>query len=200
MRARLAIAVAQQNVELREVVLKHKPAALIAVSPKATVPVLVLEDQIIDESIDIMLWALQRRDPDNWLAGCPEGPQRHPLVFANDQRFKPILDKYKYFDRHPEQSQEFYLQQALPYLQSLEEALEKNEGYLAASNFSFVDAALFPFIRQFANCDVAKFEALELSRLSDWLERCLNSDLFMSIMKKFPQWSPELNNGIEFPD
>ena len=120
MRARLAIQVADIQVELREVVLKNKPAELLAASPKGTVPVLVLPDgQVVDESRDIMLWALEQNDPQNWLQNSSLANQ---LIDANDVEFKPNLDGYKYADRYPE-SAEFYRQQAEVFLQRLEHGL-----------------------------------------------------------------------------
>lgn len=198
MRARLAILASGQVVELREVVLKDKPAELIDASPKATVPVLVLLEQVVDESVEIMQWALNLSDPNGWLAPVSSELLNHALIVANDQEFKPALDKYKYFDRFPERSQDDYLLEALPFLTRLDNELAQHQGHLVSPNFSAIDAAIFPFIRQFANCDLARFEALGLKHLNDWLQRCLTLPLFETSMRKFEAWSSELDNGIRF--
>ncbi len=197
MRARLAVLYAKQTVELREVVLKNKPPELLAASPKATVPVLVVDDQVIDESLGIMQWALERHDPDQWLFGVDDSVLADELIHRNDNEFKPALDRYKYFDRHPEFEQEHYLQQALPFLQDLERRLIENN-YLTSNNFSALDAAIFPFVRQFAHCDLSRFAQLNLPALQAWLEVCKSSDMFRDIMFKYPAWSSTDNNGVKF--
>lgn len=198
MRARLALLYAEQTVELREVALKNKPPELRAVSAKSTVPVLVIGDQILDESLDIMQWALQENDPDQWLNAVQGSLLNHALVQANDHEFKPLLDRYKYYDRYPECSQEETLQQTLPYLNDLERLLELHYGFLAGNTFSALDAAIFPFIRQFAHSDWPRFEQLHLPRLQTWLSGCLESSLFKSCMRKYPLWSGQENNAILF--
>ncbi len=198
MRARLAIAIAQQAVELREVVLKNKPPELIKASSKATVPVLVDDQCVIDESLQIMQWALARNDPEQWLSAVDGDVTEHHLVKEHDESFKPILDKYKYFDRYPEFSQDEYFVQALPFLKKLDACLQQHQGYLAAAQFSALDAAIFPFIRQFAHCDKAKFDEVSLPALKTWLEGCLQKPIFTAIMKKYPAWSAELNNHVNF--
>ena len=198
MRARLAIYYSGVSVELREVVLKSKPPEMLEASSKGTVPVLVLDSHVIDESIDIMQWALSQNDPGRWLEGVDHRLQTHDLVLEHDQDFKPKLDQYKYFDRYPEFSQEDYLQRALPFLVKLDQLIQDHRGFLAADQFSALDAAIFPFIRQFAQCDRPRFAKLDLVDLHVWLDRCLSGDLFVRIMPKYPAWSAQDNNAVVF--
>ncbi|MDC9724624.1 MAG: glutathione S-transferase [Gammaproteobacteria bacterium] len=190
MRARLAIANCGIKVELREVVLRDKPEELLAISAKATVPVLVTSDEnIIDESIDIMFWALQQNDPDGWLSGL--SPEQLTLakqmIAHNDGEFKYYLDRYKYADRYPEHSQQYYRQQAEKTLYVLEQNIMAN-GYLISAKLSIVDMAILPFIRQLAFVDKAWFDQSPYPLLKRWLEAFLNSELFEKIMSKYPQW------------
>ncbi len=198
-RARLAIKYANQTVELREVVLKSKPQELLEISPKATVPVLVTDGFVIDESLEIMSWALEQSDPQNWLDEFGgEFPQSHPLIIENDNKFKQILDKYKYFDRFPENSQDHYFELAKPFLSDLEFQLKSQGGFLSVKGFGLLDAVIFPFVRQFAHVDLKRWENLELPTLKDWLAKQLHSELFVSVMNKYPMWESHLENSIEF--
>ena len=184
-RARMSIAYSGMQVELREVELKHKPAALLQASPKATVPVLVLSDgQVIDESRDIMLWALQQYDPDHWLA-----TSRHPLIDENDYGFKRLLDRYKYADRFPEHPQSYYQQQCRQFLEKLENAI-KSSGFIESAHLSYADIAIFPFIRQCYFVDCQWFDSLPYPHLQHWLQHLLAQPLFTVIMQKTPVWQP----------
>jgi len=186
MRARMAIAASGLQVELREVVLRDKPQALLDISPKATVPVLqTSEGTIIDESLDIMHWALQQSDPENWLANID-----HDLISNNDGDFKHWLDRYKYADRHPEQSEEFYRQQGEQTLLILEQRL-MNTAYLSGANISVTDIAIFPFIRQFVAVDLKWFEIAPYPKLKTWLHKLINSVLFQKIMVKYQAWQDD---------
>ena len=186
MRARLAIASSNITVELREVVLKDKPQALLDVSPKATVPVLITLDQaVIDESLDIMHWALKQADPDNWLSDID-----HDLISNNDSDFKQWLDRYKYADRHPEQSEAFYRQQGEKTLLVLEQRL-MDTPYLSGDNISFTDIAIFPFIRQFSAVDLKWFATAPYPKLLVWLNTLINSQLFQHSMIKTQPWTPD---------
>jgi glutathione S-transferase len=191
MRARLAIAYSQQSVELREVVLRDKPQALIDASAKATVPVLVRAGSITDESIDIMSWALSCNDPDNWLRSDDSDQQRQieALHVHNDNVFKYWLDRYKYADRYPEQEVLYYRQQAELTLANLEQRLAQHR-YLIDDEISWADMALMPFIRQFAHTDKAWFVQSPYPRLIQWLERLMTQPPFTNIMKKYPPWQP----------
>ena len=190
-RARLAIKVSNIQVELREVLLADKPKALLDCSPKGTVPVLVLPDEtVIDESLDIMWWALTQQDPQNWLGST--GTQRdkmNRLIDSNDTKFKQHLDHYKYADRFPEQSMEYYRQQAESFLLQLEENLRKNQ-YLITDKMSLADMAIFPFVRQFAFVDKKWFEQSEYKNLQIWLNNLLADKLFIEVMQKYSRWLP----------
>jgi len=187
-RARLGLKAAQIECELREVVLRDKPASMLELSSKGTVPVLLLPDNtVIDESIDVMHWALQQSDPLNWSDEAISLSDHNKLIEWNDGEFKEALDRYKYFDRHPEKDQDGYLQEALPFLEELEQRLNKTK-FLSGEHFGMSDASILPFIRQFCMSDQNKFAALPLSKLQAWLKQQLESDLFLSVMKKYPQW------------
>lgn len=195
MRARLAIRNSGMVVELREVVLADKPEEMLLVSPKGTVPVLVLENgQVIDESRDIMLWALQQSDPDSWLKESNEDSKS--LIDMNDNDFKKHLDHYKYSDRFPDKSPEFYRQQGEVFLQNLEQRLNASL-YLNGDRLSVSDMAIFPFIRQFVFVDKEWFDQSQYNKVKVWLEKLLGSKLFKEIMDKNPQWKSN-TMGCEF--
>lgn len=198
MRARLALSYALEvnALELREVVLKNKPQAMLDISPKATVPVLQLADGIvIDESLDIMQWALSINDQDNWLLADKESEIRE-LVAQNDGEFKWALDHYKYSDRH-EESEEHYRALGETFLRTLNERL-KSSAFLMGEKISFVDLAIFPFIRQFAHVDKSWFFTSEYKALINWTNYWLESDLFKNIMKKNSGWK-EGDESLLFP-
>lgn len=189
-RARLAIKYAGQSVLLREVLLADKPAEMLACSPKATVPVLVLPDgQVIDESRDIMHWALSIHDPDHWLLFDHDRQQQaHELMDINDGIFKQHLDHYKYADRFPEHPTEYYRQQAEVFLQQLDRWLVQSR-YLLGDKLSMVDVAIFPFIRQFASVDRCWFDGSVYQHLRHWLDELLDWPLFREVMHKYPRWN-----------
>lgn len=189
MRARLAIVNSGLIVELREVVLRMKPQQLFDISPKGTVPVLQLKNKIIDESLDIIYWALSINDPGNWLNSHALTDMEY-LIQWNDAEFKYYLDRYKYTDRYPEQNQQFYRKKAELFLIELESRLSKNF-YLCGEKCSLADIAIFPFIRQFANVDIEWFYASGYRKLAHWLQIHVDSILFKSIMKKYQDWKPE---------
>lgn len=185
MRARLAIAVSGIAVEYREIALRDKPQAMLAISPKGTVPVLQLSDgRVIEQSLDIMLWALALNDPQQWLQDDKvlSGTTKK-LIDTNDGPFKYWLDRYKYADRYPEYSAEYYRQQAGEFLQTLEGLLE-SKAYLFGAHASIADMAIFPFIRQFAAVDKTWFAASDYVQLRRWLDELLRSDLFAEVMIK----------------
>ena len=188
MRARMALWVAGVTVTLREVKLAAKPPALIAASPKGTVPVLVLADgpddgSVIDQSLDIMRWALGQNDPEFWLAGEDAG-----LIAANDGPFKHHLDRAKYPGRYEEENGTDHRAAALALLAPLEARLA-DAPYLCGETRSLTDIALLPFIRQFAAIDPAWFAAQPCPRLQGWLDGMLASDLFAAVMPKFAPWA-----------
>lgn len=189
-RARLAIRYSKLRVELREVDLKNKPAQLLLASPKGTVPVLVCQNKtVIDESLDIMSWALEHNDPQGWLANS-EHTKTDPLILQNDTLFKVNLDHYKYADRFPELPAHSYRQQGEIFLKQLEQRLSK-QVFLTGNSASLTDIAIFPFIRQFAYVDMHWFETSPYPELRNWLARWLESELFLSIMHKHLYWQAE---------
>ena len=190
MRARMALWVSGIAVELREVKLANKPPELTVASPKATVPVVVLDDgQVLEESEQVMHWALGESDPEGWLTREDEA-----LVTRNDGAFKHHLDRYKYPTRYPDETEgdeaAFRLEHreaGLAILADLDTRLA-SQPQLSGHARGFTDIALFPFIRQFANTDRAWFDAQDLPHLQRWLASHLDSDLFAAIMPKFAPW------------
>ena len=221
MRARLALMHCGAQCEIREILLKEKPPQMLEVSSKGTVPVLVLPTEtnnatgsdvsnsddavsyrVIDESIDIMRWAMydnparNKQQSKQWLITetmSVEDIDR--LIEQNDGDFKYFLDKYKYSDRHPEHPQAYYLEQAMPFLEKLDGNLSHSP-YLGGRQFRFPDAALLPFIRQFSMVNPKQFNALALPALQQWLAQGLESELFLSIMQKLPQWKAESGASV----
>ncbi|WP_310470808.1 glutathione S-transferase [Shewanella youngdeokensis] len=190
MRARLGLYLAKQTVSLREIILKHKPDPMLQASPKGTVPVLILPNgEVIDESLAIMKWALAQHDPQNLLVSAtnPKQEAANALIHYNDHSFKPWLDKYKYADRHPQHSQQYYRQQGEVFIAQLESLLNKHS-QLLANTACIVDYAIYPFIRQFAHVDKAWFEQSPYPKVQTWLRNHLQSDDFIAIMQKYPTW------------
>lgn len=187
MRARMAIWAANIQVEVREISLREKPAHLLQISPKGTVPVLQLPDgTVLEQSLDIMQWVLVQSDPQGWLNADPEAV--NALITINDGDFKKALDRYKYPDRYPEHAQQVYREQGEQFLQRLEAALEQHD-YLLGDKPSMADVAIFPFIRQFAAVDAEWFACSAYPKLRDWLEGWLQSPLFEKVMQKFPTYT-----------
>jgi len=185
MRARLALRYAGCEVQVCEVAMKNKPTELLALSPKGTVPVLDTGDAVLEESLDIMRWAVARNDPQDWrLQADPEAAQQaEQLIARNDSTFKVQVNLYKYAERYPEHSREHYRQQAETWLAELEQLLE-GRPYLLAEHPSLVDAALLPLMRQFAGVEPLWFAEAAYPRVRSWLEGWLASELFKAVMAK----------------
>ncbi|MBV4511615.1 glutathione S-transferase [Pseudomonas sp. SWRI22] len=181
MRARLALRYSGVPVRIVEVSLKAKPAEMLALSPKGTVPVLSVEGRVIEQSLEIMQWALAQHDPDDWL--LQGDPAVLALIAENDQVFKHHLNRYKYAERYLEQPMEHYRAEGEVFLQKLEGLLAERE-YLLAEHLSLADAALAPFVRQFAHVDREWFAGTPYQRLQIWLQRFLESPLFTAVMAK----------------
>ena len=195
MRARMALAASGAEVMLREVLLKDKPAELLATSPKATVPVLVLSDgQVLEESLDVMQWALEYQDPLGWLDGEALASE---WISACDGDFKHWLDRYKYAERYPEHTAEDYRRNAEGFIQKLEDRLSST-GWVGGETANAVDVALFPFVRQFAGVDPSWWQQAPYPNVRQWLENWLNSALFSAIMAKYPRWESG-QPGERFP-
>ncbi|SIN60096.1 Glutathione S-transferase [Parasphingorhabdus marina DSM 22363] len=185
MRARMALHVSGQAVRLREVVLRDKPPEMIAISPKATVPVLQLEDgQVLEESLEIMLWALAQNDPQDWLEHRDDARK---LAEQTETEFKHHLDRYKYPTRYENVDPLEHRASGLQFLRQLDGRIAENRQILG-KNPGLADFAIFPFVRQFANTDRNWFDAQKLPALLPWLQGHLASDIFAAIMAKYPQW------------
>ena len=189
MRGRMALLNSGQTCRLREVLLRDKPAQMLAASPKGTVPVVVMPDgTIIDESLDVMLWALDQSDADGWLTPARGSlDDMLALIEENDGPFKTHLDRYKYDTRYPGENSMDHRAAGLMFLEKLNNLLVA-DGYLFGARPSLADIAIFPFVRQFANTDRTWFDALPLPHLQQWLADWLESDLFKGIMQKWPVW------------
>ena len=182
MRARMALSYAGIAYQVQDISLKDKPPGLLAVSPKGTVPVLVLPNgRVLEQSLDIMHWALQQHDPAQWLDIDREKSQA--LINENDGAFKQALDKYKYAIRFPQQSAASYRSQAEVFLCKLEQALQ-DQPFLSGAHLSLTDVAIFPFLRQFAAVDANWFAQATYPKLKAWLQARLESSLFLGVMAK----------------
>ena len=200
MRARLAIAISGQTCALREVVLRNKPPEMIQASPKGTVPVMLLPNgHVLEESLEIMHWALNKSDPEGWLAPLNEASDDiNTLISENDGSFKENLDRYKYPTRYNISDPLHYRSQGVLFLEKLNRRLTKKP-YLCGYTFTFADAAILPFVRQFANNDRKWFDALSLSGVQNWLQSILESERFLSMMLKYPVWKSGMDEPT-FPD
>ncbi len=184
MRARMALYQAGVVCEIIEVSLRNKPPALIALSPKATVPVLQThEGHVIEESLDIMRWALEQNDPDGWLQSCAYDDHLE-MLRTNDGAFKHWLDRYKYFERYPERPQEYYRDEAVKVLIEPLESRLSQYPYLGRTRPCLTDAAIFPFVRQFVAVDPGWFTSGPWTATQGWLERWLASEVFAAIMAR----------------
>jgi len=195
-RARLAIKVSGAAVVLREVVLRDKPAALIAASAKATVPVLQLPDgTVLAQSLDIMRWALDLHDPQGWLR-ADEADAVQAWVDRNDGPFKTLLDGYKYAARQPGRPAHRCRDEAVDLmLQPLNTQLAA-QGFVLRASCSLADVALLPFVRQFAACDTAWFERAPLVHVHAWLAQLTATPLFSAVMHKHSPWRPDDAAGL----
>jgi glutathione S-transferase len=187
MRARMALSHADISVELREILLSDRPDEIYTISPKGTVPVLELQDgSVLDESYDIMQWALDQTQTD-WKDICLE--KQLAMIKVNDEDFKPWLNKYKYYDRHPDNTRKLYQEKCTNILSNYEIILKSNP-YFMGEKVQLVDVAILPFVRQFAHVDLPFFiESFPF--LNQWLEGWKSSELFKSVMKKYIQWKPD---------
>ncbi|WP_298361179.1 glutathione S-transferase [uncultured Litoreibacter sp.] len=183
MRARLALVSAGIETELREILLRDKAPEFLEASPKGTVPVIVAKDTVIEESLDIMDWALAQNDPEGWLNFPPEG---RALIAECDGPFKTALDRYKYQNRHQSDA-ELERQNASVFLRKLDAQLGKKP-YLYGDHPTLPDMATVTFVRQFANTDRAWFDAQNWYNLRHWLDAFTESDRFAHIMGKYPKW------------
>jgi len=181
-RSRLALYQAKITYEPIEISLKHKSSEFLALSPKGTVPVLVdIDGAVIEESLEIMLWALSQHDPECWLLNDENASQK--LIDENDFNFKKNLDRYKYADRFPEHSKDYYRSECEIFLNLLNDKLQSNN-YLMAERISLADAAIFPFVRQFSLVDEDWFLNSKYQELKKWLHNLINTQMFQEVMRK----------------
>ncbi len=179
MRARMALAASGLEVRIREILLRDKPPEMLAASPKGTVPVLVRTDgSVLDESRDIMHWALAQNDPEGWLRADETETAR--LIQQNDGPFKHALDRYKYPERHKTDGAA-HRASAMDILSNLAARLEAKGGQLLGPAPTLADIATFPFVRQFAATDVAFWQAHAPASLQAWLGGHVSSARFEAL-------------------
>lgn len=201
MRARMSLVIAGQSVQLREVVLRDKPAEMLTASAKGTVPVLILPSgRIIDESIDVMHWALMQSDPEGW--GVPNTVAMDKLIAENDGPFKHHLDRFKYATRYEGADPDVERASAEEYLAALDARLLGTK-HLMGDSRSLADIAIFPFVRQFISAANERteegFSAQRFPSLNRWLKGHVSSPLFAAVMTKYPQWQSG-QPGVNFPE
>ena len=189
MRARMALLSSGVVCELREVALRSKPAEMLAISPKGTVPVLQLpDDQVLEQSLDIMLWALRRHDPEHWLATSDALHADHLALIAQcDGPFKANLDRYKYPNRYALPDGAVHRESAAQFLKTLDATLTA-QCFLNGPHFGLADAAIAPFVRQFAHTDPAWFSGQPWSALQQWLDKFEVCGDYTRVMDKFAAW------------
>ena len=193
MRARLGILLAEQPVLLRDIVMTNIPAEMFAASPKGEVPTLVISDtSVIDESLDIMIWALKQSDPSNLLYSHQENAfeEMLTLISRNDNEFVTALKKYKAASRYHDDAEDKCRQQCEIFIKHLEKLLSKQE-FIFGNTPSLVDYAILPFIRQFSRVDRKWYLQSPYTKLRAWLEKHYQNPLFSKVMKKYPQWLNE---------
>jgi glutathione S-transferase len=186
----MALAYANISAEIREISLREKPASMLRISPKGTVPVLQHGDLVIEQSIDIMKWALQQNDPNDWY-GVHVQESVDQLIAQNDEHFKPLLDRYKYPER-VFQGMQLNAAEALQlavetFIHPFDKKLETQQ-FLLGDKVTLADIAIFPFVRQFSMVDLAWFEAVNFPSLKRWLNHHIESPLFLGVMQKYPTW------------
>lgn len=182
----MALKYAGIQLEHREIELRNKPQSMLLSSPKGTVPVLCVDDLILDQSLDIMRWALGKSDPDGW--GAVDADISQAWIEKNDGPFKMLLDQYKYPNRYPDLNQETVFSAAIDLMfKPMEAALQSNQ-YLSGDQMTWIDVAIFPFIRQFAMVNPQRFNELPFTSVKQWVNQHIESELFHSVMHKYPAW------------
>ena len=198
MRARMALLVSGIRCEMREIALSQKPEGMLAASPKGTVPVLILKDRVLDQSLDIMHWALGQNDPQNWSThNTPIDEEARALVSVCDEEFKRNLDRYKYPNRYDLSSGLEHREAGAVYLKQLNDRLT-HASYLMGSAFTWVDATIAPFVRQYARTDRDWFDAQNWPALNAWLENFENSEAYSTVMHKYKVWHQDAK-PVAFP-
>ena len=191
MRARIAIFKAKQTVLLRDIVLSNKPEEMIVASPKATVPVVVLSNgKVLEESLDVMLWALNETDPENLLCSHSETtlPEMLKLIEMFDHEFKTCLEQYKCAKRYRENNISECRDVCEQFIRILEHRL-KRHAFIMSDTESLADIALLPFIRQFARVERQWYLQSPYPKVRQWLNHYLQSPMFTKVMAKYPLWT-----------
>lgn len=205
MRARMGLLMAQQQVMLRAITMKNKPEEMLTVSPKGTVPVLLLPDEtVVDESLDIMIWALQQNDPEDLLhKDTPADlPAMIELITRNDKEFKPQLEIYKKSKRFRTGTETEERQKCEVFIAELEQRLSSSGDYTKGNgNFigdkpGLIDYALIPFVRQFSRVNKAWFKQAPYPLLRTWIEEQMQTRLYAKAMAKYPLWLDEYEECI----
>ena len=183
----MAVHISGQKCELREVLLRDKPPSMLEYSPKGTVPVLILQNgNVIDESLDVIDWALNLNDPDDWQRS-KDTKKTKELIKINDGEFKYHLDRYKYSKRYDNEDPEFHRKKCLKFIETINNELN-NSKYIFDDNISYIDIVLLPFMRQFRIADMEWFDSLPYDNIKVWLLKFLDSSLLNIIMKKYDLW------------
>jgi glutathione S-transferase len=197
MRARLALRLCKIECIIREISLKAKNTEFLRVSPKATVPVLVLPNgEVLEESLDIIYWSLEQNDPSKLKVNNQLGRKTSKLIELFDTEFKFHLDRYKYSSRYNIQNSQVHRDKAREILVQINTMLE-GKSYMGGKNISFLDISILPFVRQFRIADMKWFDNnLGLDNVNKWLNIFLNSDLLASIMTKYKVW--EIDDPVTF--
>ena len=184
MRARMALVESKIEFDVYEISLRNKPQEMLSISPKGTVPVLRVNELVLDESLEIMKWAY-KNSKSNQLNVLESEKQTtaNKLIEINDGKFKDFLDCYKYFERYPNKSKQEHRENCYFFLDILEKRL-KDTLFLINDERTFADISIFPFIRQFMNVDKVWFDESDYIKIKKWLTLLVESDLFKKIMVK----------------
>ena len=187
MRARMVLLHSKIQCEIREIKLSNKPKEMLTISPKGTVPVLILENgDILDESLDVMLWAIEQGNLRNLFNSGKK--EILDLIKINDGEFKDAIDRYKYSSLYPEKPMIEYRKMGELFLEKIESYLEKNK-FIFGKNISLADLAIFPFIRQFCRVDIDWFNSSLFKKIKEWTLFFEGSEDFIDIMRKIKPWT-----------
>ena len=187
MRARMVLLHSKIQCEIREIKLSNKPKEMLAISPKGTVPVLILENgDILDESLGVMVWAIEQGNLRNLFNSGKK--EILDLIKINDGEFKDAIDRYKYSSLYPEKPMIEYRKMGELFLEKIESYLEKNK-FIFGKNISLADLAIFPFIRQFCRVDIDWFNSSLFKKIKEWTLFFEGSENFIDIMRKIKPWT-----------